>query len=281
MGSRCRIVVYAPSERAGARAAKDAFASISRLNSILSDYDPDSEASRLTARAPGVWHAVSPELADVLRRSRKVHDASAGAFDPAVGRLTRLWRKTKRDGTLPAPAELDAAMHASGLEHFEVDPSADLVRFDTSGLVLDFGGIGKGYAADQALRVLESHGLGTALIDFGGDLVLGDPPPGHTDGWLVAVRTGLDEPRTLHLGRCAVATSGGLEQFVEIDGTRYAHIIDPRTGLGVTRRTAATVIAPHGWLADALASAACVLGPDRLDALRDACPDIAIEVVSD
>ena len=281
MGSRCRIVVYAPSEREAARAADDAFGRVSALNSILSDYDPNSEASRLAAGAPRVWHTVSPELADVLRLSHEVHDASDGAFDPAIGRLTLLWRAAKRTGALPADNDLDAALRASGSEHVEVHPHDDRVRFDTTGLVLDFGGIGKGYAADEALRVLASHGLRSALIDFGGDLVLGDPPPDHPDGWLVTVRTGLDEPRSVRLSCRAVATSGDLEQFVEIDGTRYAHIIDPRTGLGLTRRTAATVIAPSGWLADALASAACVLAPDRLGPLRAVYPDATIEVLSD
>lgn len=165
------------------------------------------------------------------------------------------------------------------MQLFEIDPDLDRIRFSQTGLGLDFGGIGKGLAAEEAMRFLETAGLPVALIDFGGGLVAGDPPPGQ-DAWEIEIRNGLGGVRPLTLVNASVATSGDIEQFVEIGGTRYAHIVDPATGLGLTRRTAATVVCRSGWLADALATAACVLGPEGVDRLSAAYPDARIKVVT-
>lgn len=279
MGSRCRIVVYAASEAEAASICAAAFDRIAELDAVLSDYRDDSEASRLLRRAPGEWHPVSPDLARVLRISQEVHRASGGAFDPSVGPLTALWRQARRTGQLPDTGVLEEARARSGLGMIEVDPDHDRVRFARAGMGLDFGGIGKGYAADEAMRVLRTAGFDRAMIDFDGDIVVGEPPPGQPEGWAVAVDDGRGGQRTVRLSNRAVTTSGDAEQFVEIDGVRHAHLIDPRRGLGLTRPVAATVIADSGTMADALASAACVLGPDEVGRLRALYPDVVIEVV--
>ena len=278
MGTRCRIVVYGSSEQAAAEACAAAFDRISELESVLSDYRADSEASVVMTRVPGVWHPVSADLAEALRRSLAVCEASDGAFDPAIGPLTKLWRASRRESVLPELEVLAEARSRSGMDLLEIDPERDRVRFSKPGMGLDFGGIGKGLAADAALAVLRERGIGAALIDFGGDLVAGDPPPGQPDGWRVVVEDGLGEPRRVWIANGAVATSGDLEQFVEIGGVRYAHILDPATGLGLTGPRAATVRADSGWLADALASAACVLGPDGAARLEAAFPGVSVWV---
>lgn len=278
MGTRCRIVVYGAVEAEAAAACAAAFERIAGLETVLSDYREDSEASKLVRKEPGLWHPVSVDLARTLRLALSISEASGGAFDPTLGPLTELWRASRRSGRLPRRDELGEAVLRSGYGLLEVDPQEDRVRFETPGMKLDFGGIGKGLAADEALLVLRSLGHGSALIDFGGDLVAGDAPPGEAEGWLVRVRDGVGRTRELWLVNAAVATSGDLEQFVEIDGVRYAHIVDPVTGLGLTCRVAATVIADAGWMADALASAACVLGPGKIDGLRRAFPNAVFEV---
>lgn len=278
MGTRCRIVLYAPTEAEAAAAASGAFDRVSELEAVLTDYDPGSEAGVLMRRTPGRWHRVSTDLASALRRSRLVFEASGGAFDPCIGPLTRLWRVAREEGTLPPAAVIAHARAKSGFDLVEVDPGVDRVRFDRAGMGLDFGGIGKGMAADEALAVLREHGVRAALIDFGGGLVLGDPPPGQPEGWLVEVQGGVGDRRTVRLANVGVATSGDVEQFVVIGGVRYGHIIDPREGLGLTRRTAATVVAESGWLSDALATAACVLGPEGVVGLRARFPEALIEV---
>lgn len=277
MGSKCRIVVYAPSEPAAAAACAAAFDRVHRLEQALSDYDPNSEAARLTRLPPREWHTVSPDLAQALAKSLDIARKTDGAFDPAMGPLTKLWRKARSDGALPPPETIAEARTRSGYRHIELNSDAQRVRLAVVGMGLDFGGIGKGLAADEALAVLTHYALPIALIDFGGDLRAGDPPPG-TDAWSVEIRDGVAGARTVRLANAAVATSGDLERFIDIGGHRYSHILDPRRGFGIERRVAATVIAPEGWLADSLASAACVLGPEGLPDLRARFPEAIIEV---
>lgn len=277
MGTRCRIVVFSPSEPLAAEAVATAFDRIAALEDVLSDYRESSEVSRLVRLEPGEWHPVSADLGAVMRASAQVWEVSGGAFDPAIGPLTRLWRKTRNTGTMPDPSTLTDALNRSGFRWFQIDPHADRVRFARSGLGLDFGGIGKGWATDEALRVLEDFGITSALIDFGGDLRVGGPPPGRV-GWSIEVMDDSGRMVTIEIANRAVAASGDLEQFVDIDGVRYAHILDPHTGLGVQGPVAAAVTADNAWLADALASAACVLGPGRVDQLRRAYPTVTIAV---
>ncbi len=278
MGTPCRIVLYAPDEEASVRASRDAFERIVELESVLSDYRQDSEVSRLSRAQAGLWHPVSSDLAEAIQLSRSVHEASHGAFDPTLGTLTKLWRQSRSDGRLPDPETLGLARSRAGLHLVEIDRSRRRIRFERAGVRFDFGGVGKGIAADEAMTVLRRHGVRAALIDFGGDLLAGHAPPDRPDGWRVSVEDGLGTRRVLLLTNQAVATSGDLEQFVEIDGVRYSHIIDPRTGLGLTERRAATVIAPNAALADALASAACVLGEQRMGGVLAAFPEAAISI---
>lgn len=262
MGSRARVVLYAPSEAVAAEAARAAFDEMDRINRVLSDYTDKSEAMRLCAAPSGVAHPISPDLLDVMIKSAAVHQASGGAFDPALGALTKLWRSSFRSGRLPDQGDLRLARAASGLDLIHIDQTSSTTTIGSPGLILDFGGIGKGYAAGRALRVLEAHGLAHAMVDLGGDLALGAPPPG-AEGWKVEItddRSG--QARVLRLSNRSVATSGDAYRSVTIDGVRYSHILDPATGLGLTSSHGVTVIADEAWLADALASAASVLGPD-------------------
>ena len=248
------------------------------LEAILSDYRENSEAMRLFREDPGLWHEVSPDLAGIFAVCKVLHEKTDGAFDPTLGPLTQLWRISSRSGKLPDEQSLADARARSGMRLIEIAGAGPRIRFDRAGMRPDFGAIGKGLAADRAMAVLRASGYPVALIDFGGDLLAGDPPPGTPEGWRVEIRTGINRPYTLDILNTAIATSGDLEQFIEIGGVRYSHIIDPRTGLGLTERRAATVIAPTGAEADALASAACVLGRHRLPMLRSAFPECHIEI---
>lgn len=271
-------MLYAPDEFVATLAATAAYKELSRQETILSDYMHDSEARRLVELDPGVWHDASPDLVEILALSRSVWSGSDGAFDPTVGPVTALWRTAFKSSQLPDPIQLQAALGSVGMDFIELDTDHNRVRFARRNMRLDFGGIGKGFAAQKALDILRQHGCASALVDLGGDIALGDPPP-DAQGWRITIDSGLQEPREILLANAGIATSGDLHRHAEIDGVRYSHIVDPKTGLGLTRRVAVTVIAPDPWLADALASAASILGNEGSRAMLDAHPGVHIFII--
>lgn len=263
MGTLFRITLYASDAAVGAAAAEAAFARVEALNRIFSDYLPDSEVRRLS-EAPQKPVAISSELFDVVAKSLEVAALTDGAFDITAGPLTQLWRRSRRQHELPTPARLEHARALTNWRCIELDSANRTLRLARPGMQLDLGGVAKGFAADEALEIVRRHGIPQAVVVAGGDLAIGDPPPA-SDGWEVRLRTftkpGPDEPLvTLHLARCGVSTSGDLYQFVEIDGRRYSHIIDPKTGLGLTVPRACTVIAPNATTSDVWDTALCVMG---------------------
>jgi len=265
MGVPWTITLHASSAEQGEEALAAAFAEVHRLETILSDYDPTSELSRLSATAPHAQpQAVGADLWRVLTQAVEIRDATGGAFDPTVGPLTTLWRQARRSGELPRPEKLAQARGAVGPELLRLFPQTQGVTLVNPGMRLDLGGIGMGFTIDRTLALLRRRGVESALIDASGDIGVSAAPP-HATGWKIAVSP-LDPaagtaPEILLLAEAAITTSGDAHQGVEIDGRRYSHIVDPRTGLGVEGFSAVTVIAPNATTADALATAASVLGP--------------------
>jgi thiamine biosynthesis lipoprotein len=284
MGVPWTITVYAASEAVGDAAIAAGFAEVARLEQILSDYDPQSELSRLSAAAPtAAPKPVSDDLWRVLERAVEIRDATDGAFDPTVGPLTSLWRQARRSGRLPLAGKLAAAREAVGRETLRLAPDTRGVVLTQPAMRLDLGGIGMGYAVDRAVEVLNRHGMTSAMVDASGDIAVTAAPPG-TSGWRIAVAplgpagTG-DTAEPLLLTHAAVTTSGDAFQAVEIDGRRYSHIVDPRTGLGVAGLAAVTVVAADCTTADALATAASVLGPEQAAPVIAGLPGCAARFV--
>ena len=266
MGVDFRFTLYADDRAAATDAAAAAFARIEQINSRHSNYLPDSELTRL-CRTAGTGQDVplSDDLFRVLNASQELARKTNGAFDVTVGPYTKLWRRARRRKQLPSPAQLDQAQKAVGFQHLQLDAcqrTATLLRPD---MRIDLGGIAKGYAADEALKLLEQHGVTRALVDGSGDIAVGQAPPGRR-GWRIAI-SALDRAhssrRVLLLTNAAVATSGDAWQHVIIDGQRYSHIVDPQTGLGLTSPRSVTVVADRGMRADSLASALSVLEPAK------------------
>ena len=283
MGVPWTITVYA-SEAAAHAAIAAAFAEISRLEGILSDYDPDSELSQLSAAAPtSAPVAVGDDLWRVLSTAVAWRDRSGGAFDPTVGPLTTLWRQARRSGVMPRADKLAAARQAVGPDMLVLDEDRRTAMLVAPAMRLDLGGIGMGYAIDRGMEVLAERGIGSAMIDASGDIAVSGPPPGVA-AWTIEVAAlagGGDgrRPMTLELVDAAVTTSGDAFQAVEIDGVRYSHVVDPRTGLGVAGPAAVTVIAADCTTADAVATAANVLGPEAGLAFVETVPGAAARFV--
>jgi thiamine biosynthesis lipoprotein len=265
MGTRVRITLYAPDEPMAERASRAAFRRVAELNGIMSDYLPESELMRLCAKAGGPAVPVSPDLFAVLARAAEVSRLSDGAFDVTVGPVVRLWRRARRTQLMPPADQLAAARALVGQSLVTLDPVARTVKLAKPGMQLDLGGIAKGYAAEAAQAVLKQHGVTRALVAAGGDIAVSGPPPG-APAWRVGIAAapGDDaEGPVLHLRDAAVSTAGDREQYAEIGGKRYAHIIDPRTGLGLTDTWQVTVVADNDTTADAWDTALVVLGPER------------------
>jgi len=254
MGLRVDVVVYSDSTAQADAAARAAYDRFAEIDSVFSDYRKDSEAMKLMAQAGKGPQPASPDMVRVLRMAERVSRASDGAFDVTVGPLTQLWRQSRRTLKLPDAATLEAARSLVGWNMVHVGDKT--VTLDKPGMKLDFGGIAKGFACQEAMRAMRKEGVSQAMVSAGGDMVLGDPPPGQK-GWRVEI---VGRPGRVELRNCAVSTSGSTEQFVEIGGERYSHIVDPKTGLGVRHRTQATIIADSGLTTDPLSKVVCLLG---------------------
>ncbi len=266
MGTVWTVKLYATEEKSAQAAADGAFARVEELNGILSDYLKESELSRLSATAgSGKPMTVTGDLFAVLALSQKAAAESGGVFDITIGPCVQLWRTAKKTRILPPDGELAAARAATGWESLFLDSKARTATLKKPAMKLDLGGIAKGFAQDEAMKVLrEKFHIPSALIDAGGGILVSFRPPDR-DGWNVQVAKIRDDEPELILGveNASVATSGDLFQTVEINGRRYSHIIDKTTGLGMTRSVQATVIAPSGALADWLATTLCLMGPEK------------------
>jgi len=264
MGTRFQIVLYAPEEATAKAAAKAAFARIAELDGIMSDYRASSELNQLCQKAGGPPVKVSADLFAVLQKAQEVSKLSAGAFDVTISPVVRLWRIARRTQQLPEKETLAKALALVGWQNVKLDAERRTVQLLKPGMQLDLGGIAKGYTADQVLQVLQKHGITAALVAAGGDIAVSDAPPG-TKGWKVGIQpvAGGEPTRYLSLKDAAVSTSGDFQQYVEIDGQRYSHIVDPKTGLGLLGRMSVTVVARCGLTTDPMTKTACVLGAAR------------------
>jgi thiamine biosynthesis lipoprotein len=282
MGMPFRIVLYALDADSANAAARAAYARIRQLNAIMSDYDDESELMRLCKTAgTGQVVPVSRDLLVILTQSLALSNRSEGAFDVTVGPLVKLWRKARRTKQFPTPEELAAARSAVGYRHLRIDEKAGTVELLKKGMQLDLGGIAVGYAIDDVLKLLKDRGITSALIDGSGDIGVSDAPPGTT-GWRIGIaplEADSEPSRFVILSNAAVTTSGDAYQFVEFDGKRYSHIVDPQTGLGLVDRSSVTLLAPNCTVADSYTKAIAVLGPVKGLRLIDEIPGAAAIVV--
>lgn len=284
MGTRFRIVLYAPDAPVAKRASTAAFERIEMLDHIMSDYRSDSELMRLTGQAGGPPVKVSADLFRVLEAAQELAEKTEGAFDVTVGPVVELWRAARMKGELPDPELLAQARARVGYRHLRLDPNSSTAQLLKEGMLLDLGGIAKGFAADEALKILQGFQITRALVAAGGDIAAGDPPPGKK-GWLVGIAP-LQAPesapkRYLLLHNGAVSTSGDAEQHVVIGGIRYSHITNPKTAMALTGRSSVTVVAPNGMASDSLATSVSVMGPERGMKLIQESPGTSALIVTE
>lgn len=271
MGTLVRIKLYAADEAQARDAFHAAFDRIAQIDAALSDYLPDSELNRIGREAVGRPVPVSDDLFEVASAAQRLARETDGAFDITCGALTHLWREARKRQRVPDAQAIEAARLRCGYRKLHVDAARHTLELDSPDMQLDMGGIAKGYAADQALAALSKLGIDSALVAASGDLAFSDAPPGER-GWKIAVDA-LDHP--LSLSYAAVSTSGSSEQHLDAAGKRFSHIIDPKTGMGLTSDSNVTIVAKRGIDADAAATAVSVLGRDRGLAFIRRRPDLA------
>ncbi len=249
------------------RSAREAFARVAALDAALSDYRPESEINQLAKAPSGVPFPVSRDLFAVFAAAGKLTEETRGAFDITAGPLIRLWRLSKKNGTLPTPEQIASAKRRTGVRHLILDPDKHTITKRIDGMLFDVGGIAKGYAADAALSLLREAGFPRSLVAASGDIATGDAPPGE-EGWKIGIETlelghAWADLQTITLRNQAISTSGDTRRYFEHEGVRYSHIVSTETGLGLTERIGASVIAPKATTSDSFATAVVLLGTEK------------------
>lgn len=267
MGTLFNLALFAPDSSQAGQAARAAFGRIDALNDQMSDYLESSDLSMISATAgSGKPTMLGEDLWAVLYAAQEISLASNGSFDVTIGPLSKLWRKAIRQKEYPSSDELKAAKALVGFRNMELDTVTHMALLKKKGMQLDLGAIAKGYALDEAMVIIRKMGITVALLQGGGDLIAGDAPPGQ-DGWQVLTKkintAGQVRDTILLFKNCAVATSGALFRFLEWEGKRYSHVIDPVKGIGVTHGAMVSVQGPNAMMTDALASTINVMGPKK------------------
>jgi thiamine biosynthesis lipoprotein len=279
MGTTATVQVWAPDSEIATSAGEAAFAAFARVDSLMSTWRDDSALSSLNRSKPGQWTDVGGEVCRVLREAKAVAAASEGAFDPTVLPLVRVWGFRGGQAALPDSAALAAALGAVDHRLLELDQPMGRARLLELGMAVDLGGIAKGYALDCAAAAMRQNGATGGVVDLGGNILAFGQGPGHQVGIVDPTR----EDRllaTIPLVDASAATSGQYERFLTIEGRRYGHILDPRTGRPVPPGVSVTVVSNKAILADALATAVVVLGMERGLALLEGMPGVEGVVVS-
>ncbi len=265
MGTRFGLVFYCDDMGKAIKAKDAVFARIAELNSVCSDYDRESELRFFCRTAGnGEWMRLSSDLYRVLAFGQALSARSGGSFDMTVGQMMKQWRRSRKTLRLPSDQLMKDVMGMTGYRKLELELGSGVKgRLGVKGMLLDLGGIAKGYAADEAIVVLKRFGIDRAMVDAGGDITASGPPVGER-GWKIGVMD-LDDKAGKHyvyLRHNSIATSGDKFRYVTIGGVRYSHLLDPTTGLGLRGRHSVSVIARTGMAADALATAVSVMGEE-------------------
>jgi FAD:protein FMN transferase len=257
MGSPLNITIYSSDSAKASFLSKKSFQIADSLNLIFSDYLENSELNLLSKTAgTDTFKPVSPALWDIISQSVKASKKCQGAFDISVGNIVKLWRKVRKEKVLPDKNVLQNSLQTIGYQNIILDSNTRSVKLLQKNTLLDLGGIAKGYVAQKIVDFCQKEGIEKALVDAGGDLA------SMGSDWRVGVTIPNSEELIegiLTLNNQAVATSGNMYQFVEIEGKKYSHIVNPHTGLGLTHQRNVTVLAPDGATADWLATACSVL----------------------
>jgi len=264
MGSRFEITVVSTNEELGHINIEEAVAEISRIERLISAWNPDSETSLINKNAGLKPVKVSMELFNLIERAKQVSYLTDGAFDISYSSLDKVWTFDGSMKTIPTEEQIKKSVEKIGHEKIILNKQNQTVFLKEEGMKISFGAMGKGYAADKAKSLLISKQVIAGIINAGGDLTTwGTKASGEK--WLIGIANPLNKDRIfswLPIVESSVATSGNYERFVTFEGKRYSHIIDPRSGYPSTGINSVSVFAKSAELSDALATAVFIMGSE-------------------
>ena len=283
MGSSFEITVVAEDEDFAKESLAIAKKEIIRIENLISSWDQKSETSRINRNAGIAAVEVSKELFDLIFRAQQISKLSSGAFDLTFAAIDKLWNFDGRESEMPNPDTLKASVFNIGYQLIELDEESLTVFLPKKGMKIGFGAIGKGYAADSAKQLLVERGVLGGIINASGDMnTWGTKPDGSS--WTIGIVNPMNNKKVFSwfsLEHNAVVTSGDYEKFTQINGRRYSHIIDPRTGIPSQGIVSCTIFAGKAELADAIATAIFVMGVESGLFLIDQLPDIEAILIDD
>lgn len=263
MGCRFEITATATDKLTADKAVEAGITEISRIEKLLSEWDPTTQTSYINKMAGIAPVRVDKELFDIIYRSCKVSALTGGAFDISFAAMDRIWNFDRAEHALPDSATVRKAASLINWQNIILDRANQTVFLREKGMKIGFGAIGKGYSANKAKSVMEKiPGVLGGVVNASGDLMAWGQS-NHSDGWTVQISDPKDKNKSLgwlRLNNLSIVTSGDYEKYFMSGGVRYAHIINPRTGYPVTAIKSVTIITPDAELSDALATSVCVLG---------------------
>ena len=283
MGSRFEISAIHENKRTAKAAVMAAVSEIDRIENLISSWKSTSQTSEINAQAGVKAVDVDQELFQLIKRSIKVSELTGGAFDITFAGLGDLWKFDGSMKSIPDTSEIEAKIELVDYRHIELNGDKASVFLKNKGMRIGFGAIGKGYAANRAKMVMKEHDIQNGLVNAGGDLVAwGLNSEG--ENWKIGIADPQDHQKSivwLEISEMSVVTSGNYEKFIELDGTRYAHIIDPRTGFPVSGIKSVSVISPNAEVSDALATSIFVLGTKKGIELVNKLKNIECLIIDD
>ena len=266
MGTLYQLYFYTNNEVKAEIISKKAFERIRQLDDILSDYKENAEVYQLNIRQPLEWKEISNDLGYILKESIKWSKITGHYFDPAIGSLTHLWRRARRRNEFPADSLQRMANEYSGIQYIALRKINNRYQFKflKKGIKLDFGGIGKGYAVDEALKILKKQGIPKAMVSAGSSFAIGEAPP-LKKGWYIEPDSSLFPSLGIrYVKNTTQSISGDQQQFLEWEGRRYSHLINPITGKPLTDGSTCLVEGPNGMGTDALGTAFSIMDNDNI-----------------
>ena len=282
LGTIVEITIVSADESKGQKGMEEAFAEVRRIEALMSYYRPESEVSRINKAPAGQKVKVGEELFHLLQHARTISQLTGGAFDITFAPLWQLWGRCAKEGRLPSPEEVTEAKGLVDFRQIKLSEGTHEVELGKPGMSVNLGGIAKGYALDRTGRVLRTAGLDNFLVNLGGDiLAMGEGREGKD--W----RIGIQHPRRpqeltgmLRIRNGCVLTSGDYERYFEIEGKRYHHILDVRTGYPVDSCSQVTVVAPDLGSNYLPSIALFLLGPEAGLHLMENYPEMAALIIT-